>query len=412
MLQWFNNRKIASRIFVVFAAVLALNVIGGEFGLKKLMMAHESEHDATSVQAPLQTLDEMRSSLNSHNRAQFEYLAARNDKERLESTETFGAAHEAIQQSKEKYGTFMGNGIATSEEERAFSEFKEDLARYLALSRESMERGNLQRASTQGTSIDRSRIARYEGRRRRAKPAPGVRPSPEAQDLLFGEEKNALTASVSDLRALATLRIQSEQASSRASAALYSSSEQQVQIEIAFCFAAGLILALAIGRNIARPIEHLVIATRHIGGDLGGAPIEMDPRDEAGELAKHVDGMQRNFNQMMETVANCARRITAAGAATEISGLAAELQDLASHFQFSTPLLKAAPDKPVRSAEWGQLDAAVESANGYPASALTLAPQPTPRPGVARIHARLLESGAKPEPQRPGPSSASAARPG
>jgi HAMP domain-containing protein len=415
MLQ-FNNRKMAGRILLAFAAVLALNVIGGEYGLKQLTLAHESEHDATSVQAPLQTLDELRASLNSYNRAQFEYLAARNGAERLESTENFRAAGETIQRSEEKYGDFLWNriakGMANSEEERAFSGFKEDLARYLALGQESLQRASLQRASA-----DRSRIPRYEGRRRRAKPAPAARPGPEAQDLLFGEEKNALTASVSDLQGLAALRMQSEQTSARASAALYSSSEQQGQIEVAFCFAAGVIVALALAlvvvRDIARPIERAVVAASTIGAvDLSGAPVEIDPRDEAGELAKHVNEMQRTVKEMMGTVANRAQRIAAASAFSEISSLAAELQELASHFQSAAPPQEAELHEPVRSAEWGRIDDTVESANGHTASALTLAPRSTPRSGVARIHARLLESGTKPEPHGLGPSSVSAGRPG
>src|SRR4029077_19377399 len=110
LLTWFSNRKLASKLFVGFALVLALNTALGLFCLKKLSVLHESEHDLALRQIPsLRALTDLRSSVNAHRRAQFEYLVAATDPQRQESRTHLHDAAAGIQSALEKYASFISD---------------------------------------------------------------------------------------------------------------------------------------------------------------------------------------------------------------------------------------------------------------------------------------------------------------
>jgi len=291
-LTWFNNRKIASKLFVGFAVVLALNTALGLFCLKKLSLLHGAELDLAMRQIPsLRALTDLRSSANAHRRAQFEYLVARTEAQRQESQTRLRNAFSDIHSAQEKYGLL----ISDREEQRVFEEIKDDLAEYLLISQEAM---NLARASNHKAST-----------RRKSKPE-----RLEA-DLLFGPEKNALGKTVSALQSAVALNLQLAETGNRASTELYESSRRMVGVGIVLSGVVGLFLALLMGRIIVGPIHRLIAVARRIAdGDLTGDAGAVNSRDEIGELARHVDEMQASLRDMIQAVADCAQRLASASA--------------------------------------------------------------------------------------------------
>ncbi len=337
-LTWFSNRKMASKLFVGFAVMLAFNTALGLFCLKKFSEVHGAEHDLALRQIPsLRALTDLRSSVNAHRRAQFEYLVARTEGQRQESQTHLGDASEGIQSAQEKYGSL----ISDRDERRIFEEIKSDLAEYLTESKEAM---NLARAT--------NHTART---RRRSKPE-----RLEA-DLLFGPEKNALGKTVSALQSAVALNLRLAETANRASTELYESTRRMVGMGIVLSSIVGLFLALVIGRIIVGPIHRLIaVACRITAGDLTGEAAAVNSSDEVGELARHVDEMQTSLREMIQAVADCAQRVASASDTISLAtrqqaqGAGAQHQQarqVATAMQQMTMAAKQISDQSCRAAE-------------------------------------------------------------
>jgi methyl-accepting chemotaxis protein len=286
----------ASKLFMGFAAVVALNAVVGIFCLRKLSAVYESEHDLALRQIPsLRALTDLRGSVNAHRRAQFEYLAARTESERQESEKHLSDALEGIESGEEKYSSL----ISDPEEKRAFNEIKANLVRYLAVSDEAME-------------VARSPHPKSKARVRSKVPA-RTKPEKLAADVLFGPEKAALNKSIAALLSAVDLNLRLAEEASHASTALYFSTRQFVVLGIVLGTVVGLGLALGIGRIIVKPIQQVMAVARRIAsGDLSGDAVEVGSGDEIGELARYTNEMQRNLREMIQAVASCAQRIASA----------------------------------------------------------------------------------------------------
>ncbi|MGA8274093.1 MAG: methyl-accepting chemotaxis protein [Candidatus Sulfotelmatobacter sp.] len=164
----------------------------------------------------------------------------------------------------------------------------------------------------------------------------------------------------------------------------------------------------------------------------------VDATRQAGELLRNIIVVAQELGDMVALIATAAtQQISAndhialslqqiskitkesaegaqrsAGAVGDLSTLAAELQSLVNRFRPSTGSRKAEFDQAPRSPEWGRINGAQDRdhKNGSATRGLALTPA-EPRRGVARIHARLLDSGTKPESQPRAPSAVPAAKP-
>ncbi len=354
--MWFSNRKIASKLFLGFAAMLVLNAALGTFCLQKLAVVHETEQSLALRHEPLlQFLRDLRSSVGAHRHAQFEYLAARTEQERESCEKHLRDASTGIRSAREEYGS----RISSPEQTSAFEEIKDDLAQYLAVSREAMEL---------------ARTSRRKSKRRRSKS------DKEPVILLFGEEESALGKVVSDLQNAEALNRQLSVAANSASIALYSSIRQQVGIGIALSAIAGLVLALGIGRIIVRPIRRVIAVARKIAAcDLSGDMLEVNSRNEAGELAACMNEMQTSLREMLQAVANAARRLTSvtepiAAASTrqvQAAGLQyQQMQQVAIAMQQTATATKEVSDKSSRAADTARQVAASADKSGVTTDAL------------------------------------------
>ena len=281
--------RVTGKLFLGFAAVLALNAALGVFCLQRLALVRQMDHDLALRQTPaLRELANLRSSVNAHQHAQFEYLVARSEAQRQQSKKYLRNAAEDIQSARGEYGAL----VSGPEEQRVFEEITDDLAQYLALSKETMDSAEAPHRTRR--SRGRSKADRLTA------------------DLLFGSESNALRKAVATLQSAVELNLRLAEAANHTSTALYESTRKQIDIGIALSTVLGCLLALGIWRSIVPPLHRVMAVARRIaGGDLTGDAVALGP-DEAGELAEHLNEMQKRLLEMVQAIARCPQRITLA----------------------------------------------------------------------------------------------------
>jgi len=278
------------KLLIGFAAVLALNIALGLFCLQRLALVRQMDHDLALRQMPaLRLLADLRSSVNAHQHAQFEYLVARSEAQRQQSKKNFRNAAEAIQSARGEYGSL----VSGPDEQRVFEEVTDDLAQYLALSRETMD------------------LAEAPHRIRKSR---GVSKAERlSADLLFGPESNALRKAVTILQSAVGLNLRLAEAANHTSTARYQSTRKQIGIGIALSTVLGCLLALGIWRIIVPPLHRVMAVARNIaGGDLTGDAVALEGPDEAGALAEHLNEIQKRLLEMVQAIADCSPRITLA----------------------------------------------------------------------------------------------------
>ena len=285
-----TNIRLTGKLLIGFAAVLALNAALGLFCLQRLALVRQMDHDLALRQMPaLRVLADVRSSVNAHQHAQFEYLVARSEAQRQQSKKVLRNAAEAIQSARGEYGSL----VSGPEEQRVFEEVTDDLAQYLALSRETM---------------DLAEAPHRTGRSRGISKADRL-----AADLLFGPESNALRKAVATLQSAVELNLRLAEAANHTSTARYESIRKQIGIAIALSTVLGWILAMGIWRIIVPPLHRVIAVARRIaGGDLTGDAVALEGPDEAGELAEQLNEIRKRLLEMVQAIADCSPRITLA----------------------------------------------------------------------------------------------------
>jgi methyl-accepting chemotaxis protein len=341
-LEWFSNMKISVKLFIGFAAVLAINAAVGLFCLQRLAVVHQTQQDRIARQIPgLRVLADLRSSVNAHRNAQFEYLVASSEAQRQETQRHSRNAAEGIHSAQEQYGEL----VSDPEEKRLFEEMKDALAQYLAVSELTAE---LVQAP--------HRTSMRKGKSRRRSKADRL-----TTDLLFGPEKNTFGRVTATLQSALALNLRLAEAANHSSSTLYELVRKQAGMGIALSALLTLLLALGTGQIIIGPLYRLIaIASRMAAGDLTADAIAMEGPGEAGELAGHLNEMQRRLREMIQTAAEDARRIASAGETISLAarqqalGAGAqqeEAQRLATAIQQMTITAKEISDQSNRAAE-------------------------------------------------------------
>ncbi len=305
-MKWFSNRKMATKLFLGFAAVLAMNAAIGVFCLHRLSVVHDFDHDLALRQIPsLGALTDLGVAVNAHRRAQFEYLVARTDAEKEQSEKHLEEAAASADASEVRYGSLITN----PEEQRMFEEIKESLVQYLEVSERAMKQARAPR-----------RMAIAKGKQKRKQKEREKRPQhePEPADLLFGEEKILLNRTTVDLQAAVDLNLRLADEASRDSATLYAATRQSIIAGMILTSVLGLALALVMGRIVVRPLHQVMAVVRKIaGGNLSSDDVAVSVlrRDEIGELAELVSAMRKRLRQVIQGVSACANRIVSASEA-------------------------------------------------------------------------------------------------
>jgi methyl-accepting chemotaxis protein len=271
-------------------------------------LLHPTENQVAQNRPPLRTLPDLRLALNTHRRAQFEYIAARNEAERKSSETHLQEAYRTIRATQENYAA----AVADPEHTLFLSQLHDDLGHYLAVSQQVID---LARADL--THTKPLRTGRSYARRRKALRNNRLKSEALAADLLFGPEEGTLTKALSFIQSIETHDLRSAEEARRATtsseASLYASARRQTMIWIGITVGAGFVVALSTGFIVIRPIQRVLAAARRIaGGDLSEDIEAFESGDEAEEFARYINDMQGTMRRMIQGAINCSQRIVSA----------------------------------------------------------------------------------------------------
>jgi methyl-accepting chemotaxis protein len=134
---------------------------------------------------------------------------------------------------------------------------------------------------------------------------------PAAMALLTGEGTTVRTQLEVNLRRLAELKIQGATATAQANHALAASATTQMLMIIAFALVLSILLGWWISSTLRKPINVLVAASQKIAdGDLS-VTIDINTKDEIGELGRAFAQMAENVNEAMTNIDASSEQVSA-----------------------------------------------------------------------------------------------------
>ncbi|HEX8702096.1 MAG TPA: methyl-accepting chemotaxis protein, partial [Myxococcaceae bacterium] len=301
---WFQNLRIASKVFITFLGLLALAVFLGAFALAQMADVRMASQQISSNWLPsVEALADLKERTADFRLKQLDHILVA-DPERMAAVEK----HQ--QQTLENIRALMAQyeSLKASGQERAlYDEFKRMWEAYVA------QNPKLQQLSRQNQ--DEAAMAMALG------------------SLL--QEFDACTAKLSDLVLLN--RKGSDEAAAHADTT-YSESRVWIVSVLAVSGVMGLILSLVLARLISRPLsEAVAVADRVAEGDLTMS-ISVETRDETGRLLSALQRMTLRLSQIIGEVREGADSLASASSQVSASsqGLSQGTSEQASHVEETT----------------------------------------------------------------------------
>jgi methyl-accepting chemotaxis protein len=283
-----EQMKITVKVFIGFAAALVISAAVGLFCLARLGAVYQTQQLVVAQIPVLRILGELRSSINAHRQAQFEYLVARNEGQRQESQKHLQNEAENIQSAKDQYGAL----VSDREERRLWEKMNDAVAQYLAMSKVAMDLGQAPHLWSRRKIRGRSKADRL------------------TTDLLLGPEKIAFGKVITALQSELAFNMRQAEAAKQSDSTVYELARKQIGIGLAGSLVLGLILALGTGQIVIQPLHRVVVVARQIAaGDLTTDAVALEGSDEAGELAAHLNEIQKRFREIAQAYAENAQRI-------------------------------------------------------------------------------------------------------
>jgi methyl-accepting chemotaxis protein len=298
-----SRLKIGPRLSCGFAAVLALTVIVGGFSINRLGRVNDATSDlATNWLPSIQTLGEFQTELAELRRAEALYVISG-------KPELYEAQGKRIEDTKAKaddiwkrYGTMITPG-AEQQLAKAIADARD------AYFREVSKTLAVKHADTGFASVAAAQYA--------------------------GDSLSTYRALVEAVRADVKLNADGGQAAYKSSEEAYSQTRLAVIALVAAAVAIGAALAFAITRSLTKPIARAVIVAETVaGGDLTSV-IEVDSRDETGQLLAALKKMNDSLLAIVGNVRNSSDSIATGSAqiATGNADLSQRTEEQASNLQ-------------------------------------------------------------------------------
>jgi methyl-accepting chemotaxis protein len=277
-MSWFHNLKIASKLFVAFACLLALTNVLGAFSLLQLSEVREVSADIASNWLPsVEVLGGLNTDTSDFRIAQIEHILATTPAQMDDAEQDLQREVQSIREAMRKY-----EPLITSERERKlYEEFKRLWESY------QHEQPKLLRLSQQNQDA-------------------------EAMALVLGSmltDFNALSDKLEEL--IVVNREGSDQAAARATQAYVSARVWIIGVLVGSA-AFGLLLCMLLARIISRPLAHAVaVADRIAEGDLT-VRITSEADDETGRLLAALRRMVEKLGQVIGEVREGASALASA----------------------------------------------------------------------------------------------------
>ncbi|NHZ96992.1 methyl-accepting chemotaxis protein [Massilia sp. CCM 8734] len=267
-MSWFYNLKIARKLMLVFALVVAMACFLGVFSISQLVKVRDASNDIASNWLPsVRYLGQVQASLSRYRISEATHVLLLEETDMLATDKSMATRLETLRKQQASYAAL----VTEAEETRLYKELKVVLDNYLA---ESKKVTDLSHAGKK----DEARAA-FRG------------PS----NKVFRQINEALDAI-----------IKTNDSGSAASAAFamqtYEMARKLIIGSLVALAAVGLLLAVGLARIVAGPLQEAVaIAGRVAGGDLTGV-IVASSTDETGQLMTSLRSMNDSLLGVVQQV--------------------------------------------------------------------------------------------------------------
>jgi methyl-accepting chemotaxis protein len=287
----FYNLKIATKLLISFAAVIALTVVLGMFSVSELAKVNQTSTDLSSKWMPsVRVLLQMKTNVVIFRLQELRHILAEDKAALADREKAMDVLSLSLKKGQQEYAK-----LAFTDAEQAgiaqfgklWDDYLVEHEKIIALSRSQQDQA--------------------------------------ANDLIQGKSL-IINKNLTDcLEKLTAINIEGGTNASQAGDDLYARARRTIFGTLAGCVVLAALLALAVARAIARPLNQaLEVAKTVASGDLTSR-IEVTSRDETGQLLQALAGMNQGLASLVGTVRGDAETI-----ATASSQIAAGNQDLSS----------------------------------------------------------------------------------
>ena len=290
-MQSFRNLKIAAKLLVSFAAVLALNMLLGIFAVAQLEKVNQGSSDMQLNWMPsIAFISAMNTNLSDIRVAELEHMLSTNERDMLASEKQMAATFDDFEKNRIAYAKL----ISSPEEQKLYETFNVNWSEYLLEHKQMLDLSNNNQKD-------------------------------QGKALILGKPKKVFDEASMDLDKLVALNTKGGNDASQASDAVYARSRLWVIALLAATVVIGLGLAVLIANMMSAQLKKAVDVARTVAsGDLS-SQIEVRSRDETGQLLQALKDMNTSLVGIVGEVRRGTDTI-----ATASSQIAAGNQDLSS----------------------------------------------------------------------------------
>ncbi|WP_050468305.1 methyl-accepting chemotaxis protein [Herbaspirillum chlorophenolicum] len=281
-MNWFYDLRIARKLLITFAAILALTAIQGVFSIVQLSKVNDAStkiatDSLPSVRYPL----EAKVALARIRTVQLQHLLPGNENNVENNEKLIAAQFSVLNKALEKYSVL----VDTEAEKVNFTAIKADLATFTGIHQ---------------TIAGRVREQKID----------------EARDILLNQLTPVYLRLFDTLDKVVNLNVDAADTTDNDAQVRYESSRTMIAILLACCIGLGLLLATWVARIVSRPLQDAMhVAQRVADGDL---TVEIKPasRDETGRLMQSLKAMNDSLlrivgqvRQGTDTISTASREI-------------------------------------------------------------------------------------------------------
>jgi methyl-accepting chemotaxis protein len=277
-MNWFINRKVATKQVLAFSSLLLLIAFLGLFALLKLSAVRATTVDMSDRRVPaIQALSEMQTGLMQYRVSELSYVFLNDPDERALRTANMETGMSLVGKAEADFEPL----IDSPDEMKAYQAIKQDVEQCKS-----------------ETHIILGYIAKND--------------NANATSEVLGSAAGAFSQLMSDVQDGIDLKVQGAANAKRASAILYKRSVWWISGTLVVATLLSLLMAVATTHLIARPVRDAGEVVRRIAaGDITSKDLDVRSSDEIGELSNNVNTMQHSLRAMISSVFISAERFAA-----------------------------------------------------------------------------------------------------
>jgi methyl-accepting chemotaxis protein len=303
-MTWFNDLKIASKLFVVFLGLMVLTFLLSLFAIDQMGEMDKATDEVTESWMPgISYVSTMNTDVSDFRVAELQHILSTDVSQMSKYERSMREEREAVERNLKKYEPLL----LLSEQRRLYEEFTRLWKEYLEEHDRAME---LSRANR----ID------------------------EARDFIRGRSQQAFDVASEKLEDLVNVNLQAGKRATDHSNATHEAARGWILFAMAGYFVIGLLLSLIVARVIARPLNNaLRVADRIAEGDLT-VRITSETEDETGRLLAAMQRMVQKLAQVIGEVREGAGALASASSQVSSSSqsLAQGTSEQASNVEETT----------------------------------------------------------------------------